>query len=166
MKALTLGIALLGVICFAQADDAKAQIEAGNKVIHQAMMKKDLVALEKAFRASCTKDFVYMENGQKQNFETMLNNMKMGISSMKKITKAGSKILTLKVKGNTAVGTTEHTMEGIMPPGDDKKEHKMGFGGVAEETYVKKGGKWMMSKMVWKSQKMTMDGKPMPGGGG
>jgi len=129
------------------------------------MMKKDVNGLEKAMKAGVTSNFVYIENGQKQTFAEMMTNMKMGIGMMKKITVAKTKILSVKETGNKAVAMEEHTMVGTMV-GPDKKTHTSGFTGVAEETYVKEGGKWKMAKMVWKSQKMTMDGKPSTGMGG
>jgi hypothetical protein len=160
MKVLSVAVALIGILAFAQADEVRSQIEASNKAISSMMLKKDLPGLEKAMKAGLTKNFVYIENGKSQNFTQMFENMKMGISSMKKITVASTKILSLKQKGNVVTCSMSHTMGGTMD-GPDKKEHTSVFSGVADETYVKEGGKWKMSKMVWKSTKMTMDGKPM-----
>jgi len=163
MKALALTLLFSCCIVAANAADTlKAQIEASNKPIHQAMLKKDFPTLEKLFKATCTPDFKYVENAKTppQNLAQMMQNMKMGITSMKKMTKVDSKVLSCTEKGSTGMSKSMHVMEGMVA-GPDKKDHKMSFSGVASETYVKVKGKWMMSKMSWDSQKMTMDGKPM-----
>jgi hypothetical protein len=165
MKALVLTTLFLGLIAVSPAESLKNAIISGNKTVHQAMRNRDSAALTKIFRATCTKDFKYVENGQTQNLDQMIAGMKGGMDSMKKVTKADTKIISVTEKGNTGTSNTVHILEGITM-GPDKKEHKMGFSGTCVETYVKVNGKWKMSKMVWKSMKMTMDGKPMEGMGG
>lgn len=148
------------LVAGAHAQSLRSTIDAGNAKVASAMKKKDFVALNKAIKGIVTPDFVYVEAGRKQNVDTMLANMKMGIGSMGKVTVASAKVLALKEKGSTASAKTQHTIGGTMP-GPDGKPHEMTIVGSVEETYVKKGGKWKMSKMVWLSQKMLMDGKPM-----
>src|SRR4051812_7611675 len=114
MKALTLAVALLGVLAVAQADDLRAQIDASNKVITTAMKKKDFATLAKEMKAGSTADFKYTEAGKSQGFDTMMQNMKMGLGMMQKLTVCQAKLLTLKQKGTTATGTTEHRMVGTM----------------------------------------------------
>lgn len=162
MKALLIGIALIGSFVVAQASGLRAELEAWNKAVHKMMMKKDVAGLEKTMKTGVTADFVYIENGQKQNFSQMMENMKMGIGMMTKITKADSKILSLKESGNKATCQVQHMMEGTMV-GPDKKSHTNSFIGTAEESYVKVNGKWKMAKMNWKAQKMLIDGKPATG---
>lgn len=144
----------------AQAQSLRSTIESSGAKVGAAMKKKDFNALNKAVKSMVTPDFVYIENGQKQNVDTMLANMKMGIGVMQKVTVASAKILTLTEKGNSAKSKAQHTIGGQMP-GPDGKPHTMMIVGTVEETYVKKNGKWLMSKMNWLSQKMTMDGKPV-----
>lgn len=165
MKALALGIAIIGLFAVAVADDARAQIEASNKVIGKAMMKKDFPTLEKALKEGCTSDFKYVEGKTTQTLPTMIANMKTGLGMLTKVTKAKAEIVTLKVKGNTATGTIKHMMAGTTT-GPDKKTHTMTFEGTSSNVYVNKGGKWKLSKMTFLSQKMTQDGKPMTGMGG
>lgn len=38
----------------------------------------------------------------------------------------------------------------------------MAFQGTSNETFKKVNGKWLMASMDIKTDKMTMDGKPMP----
>ena len=165
MKIIAMTLFVLGALVAAQAQSLRAQVEASNKKIHAAMMKKDMPGLEKLFKAAMTKDFKYVEGGKTMSYEEMVAGMKMGLGSMKKVTVASTKIIAVKEKGNTATTTCEHSMGGITV-GPDKKDHTNVFSGMAVESYVKVGSKWLMSKMEWKSSKMTMDGKPMamPGG--
>lgn len=165
MKIIAMTLFVLGALVAAQAQSLKAQVEASNKRIHAAMMKKDLTGLEKLFKAGMTKDFKYVEGGKTMTYDEMVAGMKMGIGSLKKVTVASTKIIAVKEKGNAATITCEHSMGGVTA-GPDKKDHTNVFTGMAVESYVKVGGKWLMSKMEWKNSKMTMDGKPMamPGG--
>ncbi|AIE87919.1 nuclear transport factor 2 family protein [Fimbriimonas ginsengisoli] len=163
MKTVALVASFVAVLSTANAQSLRAQSEAMNKKIHAAMMKKDFAALGKIIKAGTTKDFVYMETGMKgpgQNFDQMMANMKMGFNTFQKITTVNSKIVSLKEKGNKAAGTTEHVMGGIMI-GPDKKPHKVMMLGKSQDSFVKVGTQWKMSKMVWTNGKMTMDGKPM-----
>ncbi len=164
-KPITFAIVLVAIVATAFAGSARTEIDAWNKKVTAAMMKKDMANLEKIMKAGVTSDFKHVENGQSLNFAQMFERMKMGIGSMKKLTKATTKIVSITEKGNTAVCKVEHVMEGMMAM-EDKKDHKMGFTGIAEHTYVKQGKSWKMSKMEWKTQKATMDGKPMDMGGG
>lgn len=159
MRCLLILASFLAVTA-AQAQSLRATIDASNAAVAKAMLKKDFKALNKAIKSTVTPDFVYVEAGQKQDVDTMLSHMKTGIGGMGKVTVAKAKVLSLKEKGSTAMAKAEHTIGGTMP-GPDGKPHVMVIIGSVEETYVKKGGKWKMSKMVWLSQKMTMDGKPM-----
>lgn len=163
MRSLFVIASLVVAVASAQGQSLRAEADAAGKAIGAAMKKKDFAALSKAMKASCTKDFVYIEKGVKgppQNIDQVIEGIKMGLSSMSKVTVADAKILSLKEKGNTGWAKAQHTMGGITA-GPDKKNHTMIIVGTVEETYVKQGGKWKMSKMVWLSQKMTMDGKPM-----
>ncbi|MFI5385668.1 MAG: nuclear transport factor 2 family protein [Fimbriimonadales bacterium] len=164
MKALTIAIVLIGALTVAHAANLRAEIEASGKKIAAAMKKRDFATLSKEMKAGTTADFKYVEGGQSETLDQMLEHMKDGLGMMTKITTCSVKLLTLKEKGNTAVGTMRHTMAGTMK-GDGKKTHSMTYTGVSEDTYVKQDGKWKMSSMTWKSQKQTIDGKPVPGMG-
>jgi hypothetical protein len=166
MKVLVITLLALISVSLVFGQTLRAQLESSDAKVLKAMKAKDMATIEKLFTAASTKDFLYVENGQKQDMKTMLQNMKLGFQSMKKITKATLKTLTLKQTGDKAVSTRQHAMDGIMV-GPDGKEHKMSFSGVSEDQYVRVKGKWLMKRMEWKSQKMLMDGKPMgaPTGG-
>lgn len=129
------------------------------------MKKKDFPTLTKALKEGMTKDFTYVEDGRKQTIDQMISNMKMGLSSMSTIKVAEAKTVSLKQHGNGATAMTHHKMGGIVK-GPDGKSHEMLFEGRSTDTYRKEGGKWKMSKMVWSTYKMSMDGKPMNLGAG
>jgi hypothetical protein len=159
MKAVALTLGFVALVSYAQADSLKSQVAASNAKITNAMKKKDFATLSKVMKAAVTKDFVYVEDGRSQNFDQMFANMKMGLGSLKKITVCEAKSLSLKQMGNRASGSTRHRLGGSNM-GPDKKEHTLVFSGVSTDSYVKQGSMWKLSKMVWKTQSMTMDGKP------
>lgn len=159
MKALALLTLTLSLTAASHADSLRTQVEASNKAIHKAMMKKDFTELAKVMRAAVTSDFKYVEAGNTMNFDQMMSNMKAGLGSLKTVTTARSVILNLKSTGTKATGTTTHTMGGTMV-GPDKKSHVMAFMGTSNDSYVKRGSSWKLSKMVWTANTMTMDGKP------
>jgi hypothetical protein len=90
--------------------------------------------------------------------------MTMMLAGMQKVTRAEAKLLSLKEKGNAATAVSRHTMEGVMA-GPDSKTMTTTFVGKSTDTYVKQGGKWKISKMVWTPEKMLVDGKPVNMGG-
>ena len=163
MKVLVVTVAASALLCVASAQSLRSQVEAANKTTHKLMMAKDVKGLTKEWKGAATKDFKYVEAGRTMNMDQMCQGMAMGLGGMKKVLKADSKPLSVKEKGNTGTSTTSHVMEGITV-GPDKKSHTVTFTGVSTETYVKQGGKWKMSKMVWGKQTTLMDGKPMPTG--
>jgi hypothetical protein len=160
MKASALVICISVVLCSAQADGLRTQIETSNKKIHAAMLKKDMDAFAKAMKPDVTPDFKYMEDGRSMGFDQMVGLMKQSFTGFQKVTKAETKILSLKQTKTSATSVSDHAMAGIMP-GPDGKPHTMTFTGTSTETYVKKGGKWLLSIMSWGKSKMLLDGKPM-----
>lgn len=81
MKALHIGIALIGLTALTQAKDLRSDINAMSKTITHAMEKKDFKTLEKAMKSGLTPDFAYVEAGQKQSFSEMFENMKAGLGA-------------------------------------------------------------------------------------
>jgi hypothetical protein len=166
MKLLALTVLAVLATGVAIAQSFRSQTEAVDRQICKAMMAKDFAKLEKILYSTTTADFVYLENGQKQDRKTMIENMRQGIQSMKSLSKAQVKTVSVKETGDKAVASRQHVMEGTMM-GPDKKDHKMSFSGVSQDLFVRVKGKWLIKRMEWRSQKMLMDGKPMgsPTGG-
>ena len=161
MKTFVAILVLSAALC-ANAQSLRSQIEASNRTATKLMRAKDTKGLKRVWKGGMTPDFKYVEAGKTQGFEEMAAGMEMGLGGMKTLTKVESRLLTLKEKGDTATATTRHTMEGTVV-GGDKKTHTMVFTGVSADGYVKKGGKWRMSRMSWINQTTKMDGKPVPG---
>lgn len=145
--------------------DLKSDINTYNKAFSAAMIKRDFATLEKMMKSGMTSDFVYEEAGKKQDAKTMLASMKMGLGMLKSVDSASSKVISVKESGNKATVVTERSMKGTMA-GEGSKVHKMVHVGVTTDTMVKVNGKWKMAKMIWKTKTATLDGKPMPMGGG
>jgi hypothetical protein len=164
MKLISTAAILLVAVATVTAQDAKTEAMKAQNQINGAMLKKDMKLLEKLMRASCTKNFQYIEEGQggkPMNLDGVISTLKGAFGGFAKVTEASTKFLSFKVTGNTAVAKVKHKTSGVMAPGPDKKTHTMTMMGDAVETYVKEGKTWKMSKMVWSNSVMLMDGKPM-----
>lgn len=158
MKKLLLVLACASLTVGAMAS-LKSDIVAMNKKLRVAMMKKDVDAFKKICKGRMTEDFKYVENGQEQSFDEMVNQMSASWKTTDKVTKVSSEIMSCKEKGNSGVAKMHHVMEGTMKGGDGKS-HTFRFVGVSTDTFRKVKGVWMMASMSWGEQKMFMDGKP------
>lgn len=159
MKLKITGFALVALFATAYAGSLKSEVEASSVKVTAAIKAKDFAKFEKLTRPYVTKDFVHVENGRSMTYDQMLEEMKMGIGMMGKITVCTTKVLGVKESGNEGIAKVKHVMVGTMT-GPDKKTHKMAFEGMSADRYRKVNGKWKMYKMEWSEQKMTMDGKP------
>lgn len=153
------GVIGLALCANAAGQSLKASIEAGNKQIEKALLSKDIAKFEKVVRPMMTKDFVHVENGQSMNFDKMVETMKQGYGMLDKITKVKASATQIKESGKTGSCIMAHEMTGTVK-GGDKKTHVLAFVGHTKNSFRKEGGKWLMSRMEWVDQKMTMDGKP------
>ena len=109
-----------------------------------------------------TPDFQYIDDGTKpQSFDGMIAGMRQGLSVYQKITRVVTAFVSVKENGKAGSAVERHILEGFVF-GPDKKSHKLMFIGTSIETFRKIKGKWMMASMSMKTDKMTMDGKPMP----
>jgi len=160
MKVQLLALTVVGLASLGQAQTLKAEIQKMNKPIKKAMMKKDINAFKKVVKGGVTSDFKYSEDGRSMGFDEMVAGMKQGFSMYTKISRADTKLVKVSEKGTMGTAVEQHVMEGMMM-GPDKKAHKVAFMGTSNETYRKVKGKWMMASMAMKTDKMTMDGKPM-----
>lgn len=160
MKGFAVASLLTLCVAAASAQSLRTQIVSSYKELDRLILARDVDGFAKKLRPQVAKDFVYVEGPQKMTFDQMIAGMKMGLGGMKKMERSESKVLTVKEKGNSAVATI-WTLTAGAAPGPDKKSHKMAFEGTNESTYVKQGGKWLLKRLTWIKQKMTMDGKPM-----
>ena len=161
MKARSLIFVLLAAAAMANAQSLKSAIHKVDGPVCRAMMKKDIKGFEKIVKPAVTPDFKYSEGGPAMGFDEMIAGMKQGFAMYSKITKAQTKLVSVKENGSMGSSVEKHTMVGMMM-GPDKKSHKVVFAGTSNSTYKKVNGKWLMATMNMKTDKMTMDGKPMP----
>lgn len=154
MGRLAFTLTAVAVAAGAQAGTLRAQIEAMNRKMDGIMMKRDANAFLRAVKPGVTKDFKYTEQGRTSNFDQMFAGVKMGFAGTKSMKSCTSRMVSLVEKGNTAISTTYHQMEGTSQ-GNGTKPMPFKFSGTSVETYKKVGGKWLMSSMSWKSQKMS-----------
>lgn len=164
MKRIALALSMVLLSGAAFAGSLKDEYSDKNGMILQALAANDMRAFEKIMRPMITKDYTYVEMGQKMTFDQMVANMKMGMGMMKKPIKAMGKILSVKETGNTGVIMEMQGMSGMMM-GEDKKPHKMEYTGQARMDMVKIKGKWFLKTMTVLKSSMKMDGKEMPMGG-
>lgn len=163
MKGFAVVIAVAAALGTASAQSLRAQIDASNKVVTKFLMAKDVKGFGNYMKGRVTPGFTYVEAGQTSNFQQMVAGMESGLGMMKKMIKAEAHTVKLREKGNTATATSYHEMTGTIT-GPDKKPHTMSYSGTSEDTYVRQGGKWKMSKMAWIKDTMLVDGKPVSPG--
>lgn len=161
MKALSLSLAALCLVSVASAESLREKVEKMNKEIHAAFLKSDIAMFVRVTKPHMTADFKYFENGQTMNYDQMVAQMKAGFVPGNKVTVAKTEILSMTEKGNAGAGKSRHTMM-MVSKGPDKKQHTMMFQGISTDTFRKEGGVWKMATMNMKTEKMLMDGKPMP----
>lgn len=144
----------------------KEEINAAYGKIAVALKNKDIKSFEKLMLGIATPDFRYVERGTSQSLGEMVNNMKMGMGQLAKVTRSKAYVVSVKESRNVATVVAVHDMAGTMVT-PDKKTHTMDYIGTMSETYVKLNGKWKMKEMKVVKEVMKMDGKPFdPMGGG
>lgn len=158
-------LALAALVTIANADGSlRSQIESFDKPVADALKHKDIAAFAKLTKNAMTPDFKYSDDGSKpMDYKTMVAGMKQGLGMYSKITDSWAKVVSVKEHGSTATAVEKHYMAGLTT-GRDKKPHKMAYEGTSIETFRKVHGVWKMSSMSMKTDKMTMDGKPVPMG--
>lgn len=151
--------AALFVVALAPAASLKATATRAFRAAAVTIRHRDARAFDKVVRPYLTADFKCTEQGQTMDYAQMLAGMKQSMTMMKHVTQASAKVQSCTEHGNMGKTSTHHVIIGTVL-GEDKKTHKMVFNGQSNDTWVKQGGKWKMSTMVWAYQKMTRDGKP------
>ena len=160
MKVLAIVLPTIALVATAYSDPLRSQIVASDKIICGAIKSKNMALFEKAVRAGAAPNFIYVEKGHTMNMTQMITEVKRGFTTMGSLSTVESKIVGFKESGSTASAMTAHKIVTTVS-GPDKKKHTMVYTGTSNETYVKQGGKWLMTKMAWISEGMSMDGKPM-----
>lgn len=156
--AIGLGLSFVGQ---ALAGSLKAEVESINKLTTESMRKTNIALFEKALKGRVTPDFKYSEDGGKPiDYKMMVAQMKQGFSMYAKVVKVTAKTVKVTETGSQGQSVQKHLFDGYIKS-KDKKPHRMVFSGVSEQTYRKVKGKWMLASMNMKTERMTLDGKPM-----
>ena len=165
MRFFALGVLLAFLPTLATADASlKSEIEALNKPIATAFMKRDVSGFKKIVQSHMTSDFVYTEGDTTMNFDQMVGRIRQDYSMYSKVTGVSFHILSVKESGTTGTAIERQSIEGIAK-GPSKKSHITTIVGIGIETYRKVNGKWKMATMSFATEKMTVDGKSVPIGG-
>jgi ketosteroid isomerase-like protein len=144
----------------ASAQDAAVRrtLDANYTKFIDHMKKKDT----KAIVAMSTKDFTWKQvTGKVLNLTQAEAAMKEQLTNMPPITGFKNTITSLKLKGDTAVASTNSMirMEGKDPQG---KTHLIEIYGSSIDTWKKIGADWKMHRVEDLSQKVKVDGKELP----
>ena len=160
MRRLALVLAILALCAIAGADALRSQIDATTAAVHAAIMNRDIDAYAKAVKDCVTKDFKCTEKGKTGSIDLLVAEMKQVFDAIPQTTSEEAILLSLVKKSYSATGTTEHKIKGVSTD-ENGDTHKVAFYGTSVETYRKVKGKWLVSKIAWRTRQMTMDGKPM-----
>ena len=131
-----------------------------------AFKRKDLKAVEAIIRANFAKDYKTIDlKGKTTDLNYMLAQEKEHMAMLKKVEKMSLKISGLKVNGNTAVGKGAFSLDAIVSgdPHKPKETHKLHVESTWDLKMKKVGNKWWAAEDKTTSEKVLIDGKPMPG---
>jgi len=165
MRSHTFAVALIGLATVTAAPASlKSEIEALNKPIAAAFMKRDVDRFKKIVQNHMTADFIYTEGDTTMSFDQMVGRIRQGYSVYTKMTHVSIQVLSVKEHGDAGTAVESQITEGIVK-GLDKKAHTTAYVGVSKETYRKVDGHWRMATMSMNTEKLIVDGRAMPTGG-
>lgn len=127
--------------------------------------KKDLKKAEAIVRANFDKNFKFVD--AKGNSMGLDEWIKQGNDEMKAtgtVSAFSIHIDSAKQAGSTAEMATTITFGAMIKMDPKAKASEMKYVGKSTMSMVKKGSKWWLTKIVEKSSKMTLGGKPFNGG--
>ena len=166
MTSHALAVALIGLSTMTAAHASlKSEIESINKPLAAALVKRDVDGFKKIIQNHMTSDFIYTEGDTTMNFGQMIGRIRQDYSTYITVANVSTQVISVKERGATGTAVERHFMEGTVK-GPDKKPHTTAYVGVSTETYRKVNGMWRMATMSVQTEKMTVDGKSMPTGGG
>ncbi|HTQ08862.1 MAG TPA: nuclear transport factor 2 family protein [Fimbriimonadaceae bacterium] len=153
-------LAVIGSLAGAQAQ-GKMTVADWQKMYDQAEQAFDRKDADSVFSYT-TADFKMKMGGHTMTKQESLASMKQWFSMMKTLH------ASLKVVKATGSATSATVVDNFRNTGQmiDPKTHKPGqFVDVGTETlsWVKIKGKWMIKSLVTNNEKMTLNGKPLPG---
>jgi ketosteroid isomerase-like protein len=150
------------------ASDLKKEVEANHVKAMKAFAKKDV----KGMMAFVADDYSGVDMmGQKQNKAAVEKEMAGYIKDTKKVNSSSYTVSGVKVNGNKASGKAKFVLDALVVDtqgmmGAKGKAHRMKMDQDYAVTWVKRGGKWLLtSENPSGPPKMEVDGKPMSAGG-
>jgi hypothetical protein len=159
MRLASLVLSTFVVSSLSYADSLKSTATRLGTQASVALKNKDIKGFTAILRKNTTPDFKYVEANNSMTLDQMLGVMKGQFAAMKTVKSASSKLLRCVEHGKTGITATTHSITAMIT-GPDRKLHLLVASGDSKDTWVKVGGAWKMSVMLWGKQKMTMDGKP------
>ena len=129
-----------------------------------ALKKKDAKTCEAILRANFAPDYKATDlKGKVTGLEDMISQEKMHIAMIKNVQSATLKVSNVKINGDRATAKGHFVMNATV--GDQKTPsaiHKLHVSSSWDANFRKKSGKWWVQSDKTTSEKVTMDGKPLP----
>ncbi len=149
------GLVAVALVGSAQAqEDPKAAFEARYTEMRNAMLAKDRAATEKLLAA----DYVSTDiRGDTHNRTEVLDRLAQLPPEMANM-KPETKVLTVKVSGDTAAVDSQMTMQ-MKRPDENGAEMTLDIAVVSADIWVNRGGVWLLQKSVQKEMTVSKDGE-------
>ena len=135
-------------------EDPKLAFEARYTEMTGAMMSKDAAKLG----AMLAPDFETTDiRGETHNRAQMIENLAKLPPEMAQM-KPTSKVISVKQTGDTAAVESQMTMQ-IKRPDESGNEITLDIAMTADDTWVQRGGAWLLQKSVQKEMTVSKDGE-------
>ncbi len=147
-----IAVALVGSV---QAqEDPKAAFEARYTAMCTAMLAKDRAATEKLLATDYESTDI---RGEVHNRAEVLNKLAELPPEMANM-KPETKVLTVKVSGDTAAVDSQMNLQ-MKRPDENGEEMTLDIAVVSADTWVNRGGVWLLQKSVQKEMTVSKDGE-------
>ncbi len=148
-------------ICGAKDDSPLAvikELNANYAAITLAFQHKDIDMLSQFLAPEFS---ALDKSGISMSRRNVLEDFRHQMATISKVTWV-RQVNKIKVKPGEAKVVVDGRFSGTMI-GDDRKSHIVQMHAVAEDTWVKSGGKWLLKGSFVLRRSMMLDGKPMKG---
>lgn len=149
------GLVAVALVGSVQAqEDPKAAFEARYTEMRNAMLAKDRAATEKLLAPDYQSTDIRGETHNRSDVLDRLANLPPEMANMKPETK----VLTIKLSGDSAAVDSQMTMQ-MKRPDESGAEMTLDIAVVAADTWVNRGGTWLLQKSVQKELTVSKDGE-------
>lgn len=163
MKRALMFILAVACVAVASADNPQAvkkQLQANYNAISQAVKNNKVDKLG----SMLTDDYTAVQkNGQSLTKQQVMTEFK-GLASQLRNTKWVRTVKSVALSGNQAVAIVDGNFSGQITDPRDNKTHSLSQVATSKDTWIKKGGKYLLQKSEVQKNTMTMDGKAMTAG--